>query len=152
MGTEDIPLLAQAFVDQLASELKRKVRSLAPDAVKLLVRYPWPGNVRELRNTIERAVILGAGERIEVADLPSEVQPGRLKPGSAESLVTLPPEGVKLGEIEHELVRKALDRTRGNQSAAARLLGITRDQLRYRMEQMGLLAPPPKRRAAPDAR
>jgi DNA-binding NtrC family response regulator len=146
---EDIPLLAQAFIDQIATELRKKVRSISAEALALLEAYPWPGNVRELRNAIERAVILGTGERIEAQDLPAELQPGRAKPaGGAAGLVTLPAEGVRLEAVEDELVRQALDRTRGNQSAAARLLGVTRDQLRYRMERMGLLAPPPKRRAA----
>jgi DNA-binding NtrC family response regulator len=145
---EDVPLLAQAFVDQLRTELKSKIRGLAPAALRLLEGYPWPGNVRELKNAIERAMILGTGERIEAEDLPAELLPGRLAPGAAEDLVTLPAEGVRLEAIEEELVRKALDRSKGNQSAAARLLGISRDQLRYRMERMGLLPPPPKRRAA----
>ena len=61
--------------------------------------------------------------------------------------MNLPPEGVRLEAVEDALVSQALNRTHGNQSAAARLLGVTRDQLRYRMERMGLLAPPPKRRA-----
>jgi DNA-binding NtrC family response regulator len=145
---EDIPLLAQAFVDQLRAELRSKIRAISPEALKLLRGYPWPGNIRELRNAIERAMILAAGDRVEASDLPSEIQPGRAAPGEAEGIVTLPPEGVRLEAIEEELVRKALERSRGNQSAAARLLGVTRDQLRYRMERMGLLAPPPKRRAA----
>jgi two-component system response regulator AtoC len=143
---DDIPLLAQAFIDQLRAELRKPVRSISPEALKVLLAYPWPGNIRELRNAIERAMILGTGERIEVQDLPAELQPGRAKPTTADGVVQLPPQGVRLEEIEEELVRKALERTRGNQSAAARLIGVTRDQLRYRMERMGLLPPPPKRR------
>jgi two-component system, NtrC family, response regulator AtoC len=145
---DDIPLLAQTFVDQLRAEFRSKSKGLSAAALKLLTRYPWPGNIRELRNAIERAMILGSAELVEPQDLPAELEPGRSKPGEAEGLVNLPPEGVRLEAVEESLVGQALNRTRGNQSAAARLLGITRDQLRYRMERMGLLAPPPKRRAA----
>ncbi len=149
--TEDIPLLAQAFVDQLRSEFRSRVRGISPAALKLLTAYSWPGNIRELRNAIERAMILGAGELIEPGDLPSELKPGDFAQRGADALVRLPPEGVKLEAVEEALVRQALERTKGNQSAAARLLRISRDQLRYRMERMGLLPPPPKRRRAAEA-
>jgi DNA-binding NtrC family response regulator len=150
---DDIPLLAQYFVDQLRTELRGKVRTIAPEARELLVRYPWPGNVRELRNAIERAMILCARDRIDPDDLPTEIRGGGARPReSADAIVTLPPEGVKLEAVEEALVRGALERTRNNQSAAARLLGISRDQLRYRMERIGLLAPPPKRRALAEQR
>jgi len=150
---EDIPLLAQHFVDQLRAELRGKPKSISPQAIALLARYPWPGNVRELRNSIERAMILCGRDRIEPQDLPAELRGASARPrDKAEAIITLPPEGVKLEAVEEALVRGALERTGGNQSAAARLLGISRDQLRYRMERINLLAPPPKRRAIAAAR
>ena len=100
----------------------------------MLERYAWPGNVRELRNVIERAVILEEGREILPEHLPDELQPGAraidLEPG-----FTLPAAGIDLEELEKDLLRQALERTRGNKTRAAQLLALTRDTLRYRLEK-----------------
>ena len=138
--TGDVPLLVDHIVRRLARDLGRPVRQVDSKAIALLERYEWPGNVRELRNVLERAVILCAEDTIRPSDLAPELggATGAL-PGPSGFL--LPEEGIDLAALERDLVSQALDRSGGNQSHAARLLGIGRYALRYRMEKMGLLAP-----------
>jgi transcriptional regulator with PAS, ATPase and Fis domain len=128
----DAALLALHFVDRYNRELNRRVRGLTPAAVAAVERYHWPGNVRELRNAIERTMLLTTNDWIEPQDITS----------STSSAVTgpfrLPTEGVKLEELERHLVIQALERTGGNQGKAAQLLGLNRDQVRYRIEKFGL--------------
>ena len=115
-------------------------RSTAARAMGLLQRYRWPGNVRELRNVVERSVILLQGDIIQPNDLPLEIRlaaSGSTSSGAACPFV-LPEDGVDLEAVERGLLEQALSRTSGNQSAAARLLGITRYALRYRMAKFGL--------------
>jgi transcriptional regulator with GAF, ATPase, and Fis domain len=138
----DVLLLAQHYIDVFREEFRRGGRRLSPAACDALLAYSWPGNVRELRNLIERAVLLGEGETLQPSDfetlhtvqIPSAGVP---LPGG----VDLPPEGLKLDDVERQLVALALERTRGNQTRAAALLGLHRDQIRYRMEKYGLLKP-----------
>jgi len=105
----------------------------------LLKRYDWPGNVRELRNVIERAMLLGAGDVIAVADLTLD-QPNAGPPAAPlPSTPLLGPDGAGLQEVERRLVMEAMQRAQGNQTHAARLLKISRDQLRYRLEKFGLM-------------
>ncbi len=134
---EDIPLLVQVFIERLNKSFGRTVQGTSGRAMELLQGYRWPGNVRELRNVMERTIILLAGDVIQPSDLPPE-----LRFGSAPSGTTvrgcpfvLPEDGVDLEAVERGLLAQALDRTNGNQSAAARLLGISRYALRYRMEK-----------------
>ncbi len=135
---DDIPLLARHFLEYFSREFKKRLPRLSLEAERLLVQYDWPGNVRELRNVIERAMILE-----ETGDL----LPGHLPPeigGLAASAVLpapkfqLPKTGVVLEEIEREFVRQALELTQANQTRAARLLGLTRDELRYRVKKFEL--------------
>jgi DNA-binding NtrC family response regulator len=116
------------------------VRGVSSEALQLMMAYPWPGNVRELRNIIERIVILEPSEVIEASHLPSEVRFGRAGRTSSGASVPflLPEEGVDLEAVERSLLQQAMERTASNQSAAARLLGITRYALRYRLEKFGL--------------
>ncbi|MCZ6692071.1 MAG: sigma-54 dependent transcriptional regulator [Planctomycetota bacterium] len=134
--TEDIPLLVKCFVDGFHKEFKKKVRGVSEVALAHLKDYPWPGNVRELRNAIERAMILGEKEWLGPEDFP--LFPSRDRPPRGGALLTLPREGIRFEELEKDLVRQALEQTRGNQSKAARLLGMTRDQIRYRIEKFQL--------------
>jgi DNA-binding NtrC family response regulator len=135
---EDIPALIQFFVDKLNKSFGRAVHGTSGAAMELLQRYAWPGNVRELRNVMERAVILLQGDVIQVTDLPAELRFQRaVASGKGGCPFTLPEEGVQLEAVERGLLEQALERTNGNQSAAARLLGITRYALRYRMEKFG---------------
>jgi len=131
----DIPLLAAYYVDSFNREFRKRVRGLSPAATKLVEQYAWPGNVRELRNAIERAMLLNDREWLEPDDfttLTRTVTPTQFK---------LPPEGVKLEELERQLLVQALERAGGNQTRAAELLGINRDQVRYRIEKFGLPSP-----------
>ena len=128
----DVPLLAGFFIDRFNNEFRKKVRGLAPAATQMLEQYGWPGNVRELRNAIERAMLLAEGNRLEASDLTTlsrNVSPVQFK---------LPPEGVNIEEVERQLLVQALERSKGNQTQAAQLLGINRDQVRYRIEKFGL--------------
>ncbi|HKB17111.1 MAG TPA: helix-turn-helix domain-containing protein, partial [Planctomycetota bacterium] len=103
--------------------------------------------VRELRNAIERAVLLGDGEVLDVDDLPLEIRGGRAPAGPVEEArgaFRLPPRGVVLEEVEKDLVRQALSLAKGNRARAARLLGINRTQIRYRIEKFALEVPSPR--------
>jgi DNA-binding NtrC family response regulator len=135
----DIPVLAAHFVSQLAAGWGRPAIRVSKPALDALAARTWPGNVRELRNAVERAVILARGDELTPADFRDEpTAPAR--PGEAGGDgPLLPPEGVKVEEWIDDLVRQALARSQGNQSAAARLLGMSRDQIRYRMQRLGLL-------------
>jgi DNA-binding NtrC family response regulator len=127
----DVVLLANFYIDQFNREFRKKIRGLTPAAVSLLEQYQWPGNVRELRNAIERAMLLVERSYLEPLDftLTRTVSPVEF---------ALPAEGVKLEDVERQLVVQALERAGGNQTHAAQLLGINRDQVRYRIEKFGL--------------
>jgi len=131
---DDIALLAERFCAELGGLYGRKVE-LDESAIAELRRYPWPGNVRELRNVIERAVLLASGERIDAAALGSLLTASK---GTGDPF-QLPEGGISLEELERELVRQAVERTEGNRTRAAALLGLSRDALRYRLEKFGLL-------------
>ena len=136
----DIPMLVDHIVRRLARDLGRPVNRVEPAAMKRLDSYEWPGNVRELRNVLERAVILCRTEAITTTDIPPEVGVGGAATWShGEGRFMLPEQGIDLAGLERDLVLQALERSGGNQSEAARLLGIGRFALRYRMEKMGLL-------------
>jgi two-component system response regulator AtoC len=133
----DIALLAQFFVEGFAREFKRPVQSLSPAAEAALRAYPWPGNVRELRNLVERAVLLSEGEMLQPADFES-LHTSHAPHAGGHGAFSLPAEGVQLDEVEKNLVVQALERSGGNQTRAATLLGLHRDQIRYRIEKFGL--------------
>ncbi len=136
---QDIPFLANHFVHKLAQDAGSRVESISDAAMEKLLAYPWPGNVRELENVIERGLVLSAGERLEAADI--KLEPAR---GSAnahtEDEARFLPAGMTLDGYEQEIIREALRRAGGNKSQAARLLGLTRNALRYRLTQMGMEA------------
>jgi transcriptional regulator with PAS, ATPase and Fis domain len=132
---EDIPYLAEFFVRKHARELDSPVRSLAAGAINKLVAYHWPGNVRELENVMERSLVLASGPVLEEAEVRLDMAPSRRSAPPGESGF-LPP-GMTLDEYERSLIREALRRAGGNKSQAARLLGLTRNALRYRLTQMG---------------
>jgi DNA-binding NtrC family response regulator len=137
---EDIPILVDHFIERFNREFRREVEGVSGDAMQRLVAYSWPGNVRELKNVIERIVILEARSVIETSHLPAEIRYGRLSRtgGSGGTPFILPEDGVDLEAVERSLIEQAMDRTNGNQSAAARLLGISRYALRYRLEKHDL--------------
>ncbi len=134
--TGDLQLLLTHFSRSLAEQYQVEAPVYSKSAVKCLKAYSWPGNVRELRNLCERMSILLSGKTIEVDNLPLEIKNAqKTLPGQ---LVSLPDSGVSLEKVEIELIRQALDKTSGNQSKAARLLGLTRDTLLYRIKKYSL--------------
>ena len=131
----DVPLVASYFVDLYNREFKKRIRGLTAAAAAVIEKHSWPGNIRELRNTIERATLLATHEWIEPADL---VLTGTT---TVTAQFRLPPEGVNMEQVERQLLIQALERSQGNQSHAAQLLGLNRDQVRYRIEKFGLGVP-----------
>ncbi len=134
---EDIPLLARHFLEHFSREFKKPTPRLTPLAERLFVQYDWPGNVRELRNVIERAMILADTVELTPADLPPEIARDAVGASRAAARFQLPPGGVVLEDVERDFVRQALELTHGNQTHAARILGLTRDELRYRVKKFG---------------
>jgi DNA-binding NtrC family response regulator len=129
----DIPLLANYYIDRYNREFRKRVRGCSAEALAILEQYRWPGNIRELRNTIERAMLLMDREWLTPDDFSSLVR------GASESAqFKLPPNGLVLEEVERQLLIQALERAGGNQTHAGHLLGINRDQVRYRIEKFGL--------------
>jgi DNA-binding NtrC family response regulator len=133
---EDIPFLAIHFVEKLSRELNSSVREISPGAMDRLFDHTWPGNVRELENTIERSIVLSSGPVLEAADIRIET-PRHSLPQTSNQQSFLP-EGLTLEQWEQTMIREALRRASGNKSQAARLLGLTRNALRYRLSQMGI--------------
>jgi two-component system NtrC family response regulator len=133
---EDIPLLAEHFLQKLAERSGRRGLRLPPEIFALLDRYSWPGNVRELENAIERLVVLSRGERLGIEALSEKIRGGGRGPGG--SSFPLPPQGIQLEELEKDLIGQALRRHGGNRTRAARELGLTRNTLLYRMQKYGL--------------
>jgi DNA-binding NtrC family response regulator len=134
---EDIPALATFFLEKFARESEKPVRTLTPQAIKLLMDFHWPGNVRELENIIERAVTLSEGSTLDAADIHLDTAPPRVVAGATAGL----PEGVSLEQWEDEMIREALRRANGNKSQAARALGLSRNALRYRLSKIGVADP-----------
>jgi DNA-binding NtrC family response regulator len=131
---KDIPLLLKYYVDSFNKEFKKRVEGIAPDAMARLQIYGWPGNIRELRNAVERAMLLGEGRTLTVEDFP-------MTSGGQQRLteaVALPANGIDLEQLERSLVVQALARSGWNQTRAAALLGLNRDQIRYRIEKFKL--------------
>jgi DNA-binding NtrC family response regulator len=133
---EDIPALLHYHSEQVALRYGLEAPRIGRQALHALCGYTWPGNVRELRNLCERLVILCGGREIEVENLPVEIR----NPQSAAHRggYQLPPDGVRLDELEVTLIRQALAHSAGNRSRAARLLGLTRDTLLYRLKKYAI--------------
>jgi DNA-binding NtrC family response regulator len=131
---DDIPRLINYYVDAYNSEFRKRITGVSPAAMNLLTEYAWPGNIRELRNAVERAMLLGAGQQLVPEDFPLVTR------GAAplNEDIALPAGGVNLEHLERSLVVQALRRSDWNQTQAARLLGLNRDQIRYRIEKFGL--------------
>jgi two-component system, NtrC family, response regulator AtoC len=134
---DDIPALVNFFVDAYNREFKKRVRGVTDDAMRKLKVYGWPGNVRELRNAVERAMLLVEGDRLTADRFP--VLSKSANPLS--EAVALPADGIDLEQLERSLVVQALERSAWNQTKAASLLGLHRDQIRYRIEKFKLERP-----------
>jgi DNA-binding NtrC family response regulator len=138
--TEDIPDLVQLFIERFSRGSGKPVTAIRPEALQRLMEFHWPGNVRELENVIERACAMAKGSVLELEDI--RLEPARPRP-ALESGALLP-EGFTLEQWEDELIREALRRTAGNKSRAARMLGLSRNALRYRLSRMGIADEPEK--------
>jgi two-component system response regulator PilR (NtrC family) len=140
---EDIPLLVSHFIKKLSHEVGREVRGVVPDALAVLEHYHWPGNIRELENVIERAIVLGSSEMIDVDTLPV---PLRQPPDRQDVSLELPPEGLDLeatlDRIEQRYMQMALDRMGGVQTRAAELLRVSFRQFRYKLQKFQQREPP----------
>jgi transcriptional regulator with GAF, ATPase, and Fis domain len=130
---KDIPLLLNYYVDAFNTEFKKRVQGITADATSRLQTYGWPGNIRELRNAVERAMLLGEGKQLTADDFPITASRDHLT-----EAVELPPQGIDLEQLERSLVVQALERSGWNQTRAASLLGLNRDQIRYRIEKFKL--------------
>jgi len=153
---EDIPYLVDHFIARFAREAGKPIEGITPAAMKLLTAFHWPGNVRELENIIERAVALFAGTVIDVGDIQLDVSPWQppqadlalatgpaagatsTGPNNASPAAPFLPDGMTLEQYEDEIIREAVRRAGGNKSQAARLLGLSRNALRYRLSKMGV--------------
>ena len=131
---EDIPALANFFLERYAKESANTITAITLEATKRLMGYHWPGNVRELQNIIERGVALATGPTLDTADIHLD-DPAK-RPQAAGSAYVLPP-GVTLEQWEDEAIREALRQANGNKSQAARALGLSRNALRYRLSKIG---------------
>lgn len=138
--TEDIPLLVEHFLRQYADRYQKRVTAVSSAAMNVLVHYSWPGNIRELKNCMARAVILSKEATLQPEDFPDKAlreEPTETKPQGLRSL-ELPENGIRLRDMEIELVRKTLLKCKGNKSLAAQSLGISRKALYEKMERYGI--------------
>jgi two-component system, NtrC family, response regulator AtoC len=135
---DDVRLLAQHFVASFATDFRKPISQIDEDAYQKLLNYPWPGNVRELRNVCERAVLLGKATSVQSGDIVL----GRVdsqEPGDLVHGLDLPPGGLDFHTLEAHLLRQSLERANQNQTKAAKLLNLSRDTFRYRLEKHGLI-------------
>jgi two-component system, NtrC family, response regulator AtoC len=131
---DDVPALISFYIDVFSREFRKNVRGVSPEAARQLRAYGWPGNIREVRNAVERAMLLAEGTWLEPPDFPVLAAQREAVHG-----IALPSEGVDLEQLERSLVLQALERSGYNQTRAATLLGLNRDQIRYRIEKFGLV-------------
>jgi DNA-binding NtrC family response regulator len=131
----DIPALVNYYVDTYNTEFRKRIKGVAPAAMERLKTYGWPGNIRELRNAVERAMLLVEGDELTLDQFPmgGGASVARLTDG-----VELPASGIDIEQLERSLVVQALERSGWNQTRAATLLGLNRDQIRYRIEKFKL--------------
>ena len=131
---DDLPALVAFYVGTFNKEFKKNVYGASEAALRQMSAYSWPGNVRELRNAVERAMLLCSGNTLEADQFPQTAL------RAVSNAIELPAEGLELEEVERSLVLQALERTGWNQTRAAKLLGLNRDQIHYRIEKFKLAA------------
>jgi DNA-binding NtrC family response regulator len=131
---EDIPLLNESFLDHFSAKHNRRRKIMEAEAIRLCQRFPWPGNVRQLRNVIERMVLTCRNSTIAVNDLPDFLREHDRK----ATTFTIRP-GMSLAEVEELLIRQTITQVTSNREEAARLLGISRRSLQYKLKQYGLI-------------
>jgi two-component system, NtrC family, response regulator HydG len=133
---DDIPLIAQRYLDMFSEKNRKKVAGFTPQAMDILIRYPWPGNVRELMNAVERAVVLCQGEYLDEKDFVSIRPEASSETETPENFPGLQGD-MTLEDVEKEVILKTLDTVEGNKSETARRLGITRKTLHKKLKQYG---------------
>ncbi len=136
---EDIIPMAMHHIMKFNKEFGKNVNSISPEAEKLMINYPWFGNAREVRNVVERICILEDTDIVYPEHLPSEIVDYEEKESLEASAIDLPTEGLSLKNVEKDLIAQALKKADGNQTKAAKLLGISRDALRYKMQKFDLI-------------
>ena len=136
---DDVILLADCYIEKVNQKRRGKLLlGLSPEVDRIFRNYRWSGNVRELRNVIERASILEDGEQVTSKHLPTDMLGGQTnQTGRDSAILTLPAGGVSLESVEFEFAKQAIERTGGNLTRAAKLLDISRDQLRYKLKKAG---------------
>jgi DNA-binding NtrC family response regulator len=135
----DVLPLTKYFMQRYNEEFHKNVQTISKGVEDFLRNYNWPGNVRELKNVIERAMILVEEDTLLMEHLPIEILGQGSKQGGVIEGIRIPPEGISMEKVEEALVKQALKMTSGNQTKAAKLLDISRDALRYRMQKFGML-------------
>lgn len=139
--TDDIPSLAYSFLEEFNSKFQKSITEIDPEAMEKLQSYNWKGNIRELRNVIERAVLLIEEERVlksHYLSFMSSIYDKEGETSTGQYSLKVPPSGVKMDEVVKDLILKTLKITKGNQVQAAKVLGLSRSRLRYRMEQLDI--------------
>jgi DNA-binding NtrC family response regulator len=136
---DDILPLTKYFIQKFNQDFHKTVQNISKGVQEFFLSYHWPGNVRELKNVVERAMLLGEGDTLLMEHLPIEILGHASREGGTIEGINIPPEGISLEKVEEALVRQALKMTNGNQTRAAKLLDISRDALRYRMQKFGIL-------------
>ncbi len=137
---DDIHHLISYFISTLSRQFNKNVTDIEPEAADLMINYPWPGNIRELRNVMERAIILENSAVIQVENLPHEINESvsaKTSSGTPYKFL-LPDEGISLDDLERQMIQQALERAKYNQTKASRMLGISRDTLRYKQKKHNL--------------
>ena len=134
---EDIPDLVNYFLARFAADSEKEIESITPAALDALMEYHWPGNIRQLENSIERAVALSSGRVIDEKEIHLDTRQNKTGVMSVSASQFLP-EGMTLEQWEDNMIREALRRANGNKSQAARLLGLSRNALRYRLGKLGV--------------
>ncbi len=135
---EDIPLLAQHFLNTFAEKNRKQIKGFSPQAMDQLLKYGWPGNVRELMNAVERAVVLSRSEYLDEQDLPLVIEDALSDEEKSPSRDVLPAD-LPLEDVEKTTILKTLESTDGNKSEAARRLGITRKTLHKKLKKYGMM-------------
>jgi len=138
----DIPALVEYFIHKFNHSLKREIKGISKDALRLLMEYNWPGNVRELESAIERAVLLSDGEILEVKDFSKTIHPCSYTMGNVE--LDIPEEGISLDDLERDLIVKAMEKSDFVITKAARLLGLSYKTLWYRIKKLEIKGDFPK--------
>ena len=134
----DIPLLVDHFLEKYKDKIGGKVKQVSDETMSILVSHDWPGNVRELENCIKRAIVMGEEDTILPSDIPAVTRGVESMHPTGEFIDQIPSDGISLDQLEKDLIEKALKQTNGNQTEAAKMLGITRRQLQYRMDKHGI--------------